>query len=705
MQTLSPPKQIADGLLRHLITGVRPEFTGSARIETGVIGLGKQGVRHAGLMKEFGTAVTAGVSAAGGLTRIHESIPVYPSVAAMVAAHPAIAVVSVWKHFSTAADAAIEAIECEIPVVVVIAEGIPVKDVRRMLDAATRHNTLVFGPNTPGLIFPPERVKIGMLPDIFQGAEPGASRQVSEGVTICSRSGAILYHISDALASSGIAQNAVIGVGGDSLIGTPFAKLAPMVMDFDGTDLVVVAGEIGGCQEELLAADVKAHPERYPKPIVALLSGRCAPQGKTMGHAGAIVTLNADYGTYAGKKAALESVGIAVVNNQTDLVKAVQRELGARVYFDVGAYHARMKALWEAPPPRPTWSTAITQVRPNSLIVRGHSLAELIGNRSLLDMSTLLITSSFSTPEQARVHERLALAALRAPVHDFSSAGAVHVSRRVAAMLLNDSLLNDFRYAPAEQAAVCLGRVAAFLARIHGHTVNANAPDFRSSVYAALTGRAPQNDSEVIILEAAMVACVDHGVTPPSAQATRIAASVRADFETAIAAGLGAITNVHGGAGAKSAAFFKACVARAETEDAGLRTATREELLARTAASGRIEGLGHRIHQRDPRRDVLWVLAEGRGVAGPCVAVSRFVEEVFAEVRGIRLPINIDGVIGAIVADLGLDSTLATSLFLLGRTAGLTAHYFEETTTQPPMRQIDFAQAAYRPLSPAPELR
>src|SRR5690606_26971255 len=129
---------------------------------------------------------------------------------------------------------------------------------------------------------------------------------------------------------------------------------------------------------------------------------------------------------------------------------------------------------------------------------------------------------------------------------------AQHVSRRLAAMLLSDTFSDKYRGAPAEQAVACLGRVGACLAQLHGHRVVESIDDFALSVYAALTGRDPMNKGEATLLEAAMVASVDHGVTPPSAQATRIAASVRADFETAVASGLAAVTDVHGGAGAKA---------------------------------------------------------------------------------------------------------------------------------------------------------
>ena len=110
----------------------------------------------------------------------------------------------------------------------------------------------------------------------------------------------------------------------------------------------------------------------------------------------------------------------------------------------------------------------------------------------------------------------------------------------------------------------------------------------------------------------------------------------------------------------------------------------------------RIEGLGHRIHTQDPRRDALWKLAAESGLAGPCVEISKIVGELFEKVRGMSLPINVDGVIGAIVADMGLDADLAKALFVYGRVAGLSAHYFEEVASQAPMRRINFADAVYK---------
>src|SRR5512136_596269 len=312
------------GMLYYIIEKKRPDIAKKIRetgiIETIVVGLGGQGMRHAELMQQYGTIITAGIAPGRGGTRLLETIPIYDNIKECIREHPNIAVASIWRHYSTAKDATIEIIEAGIPVVVLISEGIPIKDVRDILVTARKHKTLLIGGNTPGVIFPPEGIKAGMLPDVFYPEEISSEKFGPKGVTIISRSGAILYHLSDALASVGIAQNAVIGVGGDGAIGSTFRDLVPLAMEYKNTDLVVVAGEIGGCQEELLAEDIKKNPSKYKKPIVALISGNHAPEGKTMGHAGAIVSPGQNYGTFQSKKLALESVGVPVVNSQYDLI-------------------------------------------------------------------------------------------------------------------------------------------------------------------------------------------------------------------------------------------------------------------------------------------------------------------------------------------------------------------------------------------------
>ena len=697
-----------EGLLCHLIRSVRPELAAkigeTRRIETAVVGLGRQGTRHSSLMQEYGTHVSAGIAPGRGGQRIHETIPVYDSIEDCLQVHPDIASVSIWHHHTTAADVAIQAIESGIPIVVLITEGIPLRDIRNILVAGRKKRTILIGGNTPGLIFPPEGIKIGMLPDIFQPEEIEAGRAGPHGVTLLSRSGAVLYHISDGLAGVGIAQNAVIGIGGDGAVGSTFRKLLPLVMEYEHTDLVVMAGEIGGAQEELLAEDIRSNPERYPKPIVALISGSHAPQGVTMGHAGAIVSPQQAYGSYASKKEALEAADVSVVNCQIDLIEEVRRRLGHKRYFKIDRYYERMKMKWEEPPKRPSWGTNITKVAPNTLLIGGYRLEDLIENASLLETAYLLLNGELPGKkelEQCR-HTAVAAALRQAPSakHFESEDISMTLARH---LLMDEELWRESRSVntdPCDLSMFTLGRCIRYLAHLLGHeqTLENSSIDqpFNEMISRVILGEKEIDSAKVRMIEAMIVACVDHGVTPPSIQATRIAASVRSSFPIALASGVGAITDIHGGAGAKASIFYRQCVTRAFEEDLELSQAAETLIREYMHLGNRLEGMGHRVHTLDPRCKALWATANRFDLSGDCMALSKLMPKLFYHVRGMNLPVNVDGVLGAIVADMGLAPDIAKVVFIFGRLAGISAHYFEECANQPLMRPIDFSAAVYR---------
>lgn len=696
-----------EGMLYYIVEKIRPKLAEKIKktneLETMIIGLGGQGTKHAGLMKEFGTNVTAGVAPGKGGRRVHETIPVYNTIQETLENHPNIVAASIWRHYSTAKNSAVEAIEAGIPLIVLISEFIPLKDVRDILITARKHNTLLIGGNTPGLIFPPERIKIGMLPDVFQPQVKKSGQLGSKGVTIISRSGAILYHMSDAMSSVGIAQNAVIGVGGDGAIGSTFKDLVPLAMEYKNTDAVVVAGEIGGCQEEVLARDMKENPEKYPKPLIALISGAHAPEGKTMGHAGAIVTPGGETGTFASKKKALEEAGVIVVNSQYDLITAVQKALQDKQYFDPKEYYKKMKEKWEAPPPEPSWGTMITEVKPNNLIIRGYGLQDIIESTSLLSAASLILQGELLDERYGRALNKLACDAAKKRAPEIPHNPDEDISKSLQKYLLNDEELVSFEpqgeNRPVEKSIYCLGRFCSYLADSLGNQKvlmeKSDRENFSDLIYNALTGES-QNIEKSKMIEAMITACIDHGVTPPSAQATLIAASVRADYEVAVAQGVGAITDVHGGAGEKAAEFFIKCAALAKERKISLKDATYTMMQQFITSGIRIEGMGHRIHTQDPRRDVLWSIAEKNKISGDCIKISKIASGVLQQIRGINLPVNVDGVIGAIIADMGLDPKCAKAIFIFGRVCGLSAHYFEEIITQSPMRRINFSQAVYK---------
>jgi len=695
------------GLLYYFIKQIRQELADkikeTKKIETMIVGLGRQGTRHAQLMMEYGTDVTCGVAPGRGGTKIHEIIPVYESANEAIKNHPNIAIASIWKHYSSAKDATIEVIKTDVPIVVLISEFIPLRDVRDILVEARKHKTILFGGNTPGIIFPPEGIKVGMLPDIFQAQD--VNNEIGpKGVTILSRSGAILYHLSDALASAGIAQNGVLGVGGDGAIGSRFVDLVSRIMEYEHTDLVVIAGEIGGMQEELLAKDILLHPEKYSKPLVALISGANAPEGKTMGHAGAVIAPGQNYGTYLSKMESLQEAGVTVVNHQRDLIKVVKEKLN-KSYFAIEDYYEKMRKKWDARPPEKTWGTLITNVMPNNLIIHGYPLQKIISKKGLLETAYLLQKGELPEKKDLLKMEELALQAVK---EEFPNNKAVpytsDVSKMIGSFLLLDKHLSDFvklAKNEIEIVAYALGRVLKYLSLVFDNHENLidgqeDKKSFTELIYLGLVGEKTPNPLKTKLLEAMITACVDHGTTPPSAQATRILASTRADYGVALSAGIQAITDVHGGAGQKAAEFFLSVVHKAKEQDVDLDEAT-FRLISDTIKTGkRIEGLGHRIHTQDPRRDVLWQLAEEAGYAKECVLVSKRISDVFFRVRGMNLPINVDGVIGAITADMEIDPKLAKAIFVFGRVAGLTAHYYEEINSQPQMRRIAFDKTVYK---------
>ncbi|MGZ7066548.1 MAG: citrate/2-methylcitrate synthase, partial [Candidatus Aminicenantales bacterium] len=338
------------------------------------------------------------------------------------------------------------------------------------------------------------------------------------------------------------------------------------------------------------------------------------------------------------------------------------------------------------------------------LVVRGYRVQDLIERASIVEAAHLVVQGDLPDAGRTDFLTRLALEAALKPLPSVTRNPEEDLSKTFQKYILNDETLAGFKpagkTAQADKTVFALGRFTAYLAGLQSHieALEASAPGapFGDAVFRAVSGAKSSDKGRARMLEAIIVASIDHGVTPPSAQATLIASSVRASYEVAVAQGVGAITDVHGGAGEKAAEFFRRSADLAAKKGLSFEEAARAVIREYIRQGKRIEGMGHRVHTQDPRRDVLWRLAEKNGLAGPCVAISRITEDVLREVRGLSLPINVDGVIGAIVADMGLDPRLAKALFIFGRLMGLSAHYFEEVASQPLMRNINFTQAVYR---------
>jgi succinyl-CoA synthetase alpha subunit len=265
---------------------------------------GGEGTKHTALMLKAGTQVVGGVNARkAGTTVVHGSVelPVYGTVKEAVAETGAdVSIVFVPPAFTK--DAVVEAIEASVPLVVVITEGVPVQDsaefwalAQSKLDASGNQVTRIIGPNCPGIITPGEAL-VGITPNNITGKGP---------IGLVSKSGTLTYQMMYELRDLGFST--AIGIGGDPVIGTTHIDALAAFEADPETKAIVMIGEIGGDAEERAADYIKAN---VTKPVVGYVAGFTAPEGKTMGHAGAIVSGSA--GTAQAKKEALEAAGVKV---------------------------------------------------------------------------------------------------------------------------------------------------------------------------------------------------------------------------------------------------------------------------------------------------------------------------------------------------------------------------------------------------------
>jgi succinyl-CoA synthetase alpha subunit len=271
---------------------------------------GHQGQYHTRAMLDFGTNVVGGVTPGKGGQEVHGK-PVFDTMAEAVDATGAnSSCVLVPRKF--ALGAVMDAIDAGIGLHVVITEHIPVHDVMRFVKAATVAGQRVIGPNCPG-VASPGKGKIGILPDnIFKLGNVG----------VASRSGTLTYEIVNSISEYGLGQSTCVGLGGDPVTGTSFIDALEMFEHDPETKQIVLVGEIGGSAEEEAAVYVREH---VTKPVFAYIAGRSAPPGKTMGHAGAIIS--GSKGDAASKVAALEAGGIAVAEWPADIPRLILGEL------------------------------------------------------------------------------------------------------------------------------------------------------------------------------------------------------------------------------------------------------------------------------------------------------------------------------------------------------------------------------------------
>ena len=259
---------------------------------------GREGSFHGTQMVEYGTNVVAGVTPGKAGASV-AGVPVFNTVADAVAETQAnTSIIYIPARF--AADAIYEAVDAGIGLVICITEGMAINDMVPVYEYVKRKGSRLIGPNCPGLITPGQ-AKVGIMPGFIH--KPGS-------VGLVSRSGTLTYEVVDALTKAGLGQSTAVGIGGDPIIGTSFVDVLELFQNDPKTEAIVMIGEIGGSDEEDAAAFIKAH---VTKPVAGFIAGRTAPEGKRMGHAGAIISGGS--GTAADKIAALEAAGVEVAES------------------------------------------------------------------------------------------------------------------------------------------------------------------------------------------------------------------------------------------------------------------------------------------------------------------------------------------------------------------------------------------------------
>jgi succinyl-CoA synthetase alpha subunit len=549
---------------------------------------GREGQARARLMLDYGTKVVGGVTPGKG-GNVVLGLPVFDSVPRAVQQLGNIDVSVLFMPAPTVKQAAIEAIEAGVKLLVLVPDRVPVWDAMEIAAAARANGASLVGPNTLGVLSP-GRAVVGMIGGRADSARQWFKAGVPSGVGIISRSGGMASSTGYYLGQAGVKISTIVHIGGDAVLGLRIPDVALMFEDDPQTDAIVLFGEIGSSQEEDLAELIAT--KKITKPVLAYIGGKAAREGTRFSHAGAII--EGGKGTHAGKVAALRGVGATVVDAFGELPAAT---------VDLLKKLGKTGALMSDAERKAVWSTGITKIEPNKVIVRGHDIADLMGKVS-----------------------------------------------------------------------------------------------FGAAVYLILKGELP-DDRTAKLMDAILVSSIDHGATPPSALSARTVASTGASLSAAVAAGIMSINKHHGGAIEECARRLSVIVERADRDKLSLCEAANAEVAEMKTRGERMPGFGHRIHTADPRTKRLFELADEAKVSGKHVAAARAVERAFAE-SGKKLPINVDGALGAILSDLGLDPRVFNGIFMIARTPGLVAHVAEEQTREKPMRRIDPENHAYD--GPAP---
>ena len=362
---------------------------------------GREGMARTRLMQGYYTQVVAGVTPGKGGTDV-EGVPVFDTVRAAWDAAGAIDISVIFVPAALVKDAALEALDAGVKLLVIVPDRVPIYDVLEIDAAAKLASAHFVGPNTLGILSPNQGV-LGMM-----GGRAASARDwfFPGPVGVTSRSGGITTSIAYYLAQAGIGASTLVHVGGDAIVGLPHAEILKRFQADPQTEAVVLFGEIGTSQEEAAAALIESGG--FTKPLIAYIGGRAAKSGTRFSHAGAII--EGGRGTHASKVARLREVGATIVDAFGDIPRVTAEVLKTHPVYPVAKPMPAQSREDEADTLH--WKTAITKIAPNEIRLRGYRLDELMGSITFSQAIYLALTGKLPSAAVGQVLDALFVASI-----------------------------------------------------------------------------------------------------------------------------------------------------------------------------------------------------------------------------------------------------------------------------------------------------
>src|SRR5688572_4117436 len=357
---------------------------------------GREGQARTRLMLDYGTRVVGGVTPGKGGQDVL-GVPVFDNVRDAVQQLGQIDASVVFVPAAGVKAAAIDAIEAGVRLLVLVPDRVPVWDAMEIAAAARSHGADFVGPNTLGVLSP-GRAVVGMIGGRAESARQWFKPGIPSGVGIISRSGGMASSTGYYLGQAGVRISTIVHIGGDAVLGLRIPDVALKFEADPQTDAIVIFGEIGGSQEEDLAELMKSG--RITKPVVAYIGGKAAREGTRFSHAGAII--EGGRGGHAGKVTALREAGATVADSFGELPQAAADLLRSR----------GSESLMTDQERKAVWTTAITDIRPNRVAVRGHDIADLMGKVSFGAAVYLILTGSLPDERTGRLMDAILVSSI-----------------------------------------------------------------------------------------------------------------------------------------------------------------------------------------------------------------------------------------------------------------------------------------------------